>query len=199
MCPLLPKPRLDDLPDCHIRYYPGFLTEYESDGLFHNLRNDTPWQQDSISLFGKTYQQPRLTALYGEKGRSYSYSGITMLPHPFSTQLYQLKKKVEEFSGNRFSSCLLNLYRDGSDSNGWHADNEPELGDCPVIASLSLGAVRRFQLKHRRRRELKLTMELHHGSLLLMQGPTQHHWLHQVPKTRKEIGERINLTFRLIQ
>ncbi|MDX1315296.1 MAG: alpha-ketoglutarate-dependent dioxygenase AlkB, partial [Eudoraea sp.] len=124
---------------------------------------------------------------------------ITMHPREFTPLLEGLKADIEEIAGISFSSCLLNLYRDGRDSNGWHADDEKELGINPVIASLSLGEARSFHFKHKTNKDLRHRMTLEHGSLLLMQGTTQHHWLHQIPKTKRPIGERINLTFRVIQ
>jgi alkylated DNA repair dioxygenase AlkB len=121
-----------------------------------------------------------------------------MHPHPFPERMNKLKIAVEKLAGVAFTSCLLNLYRDGNDSNGWHADNEKELGQNPVIASLSLGETRKFKMKHRRDKSLKYDLDLVSGSLLIMKGGTQHHWLHQVPKTKRPVGERINLTFRRI-
>lgn len=121
-----------------------------------------------------------------------------MLPTAFTPSLLDLKKKIEDLSGEHFTTCLLNLYRDGQDSNGWHADNEKELGDQPFIASVSLGASRTFHLKHREDRSLRFRMQLEHGSLLLMGGAMQECWLHQIPKTRKSVGKRINLTFRKV-
>ncbi|WP_445382694.1 alpha-ketoglutarate-dependent dioxygenase AlkB family protein [Robiginitalea sp. IMCC43444] len=192
------KPVLIDLPDAELLYQPDFLDLQEAQSLFSHLRNEVPWQQDDIRVFGKTYAQPRLTALFGLEGKPYTYSGITMHPHPFPERLSELKTAVENLAGVAFTSCLLNLYRDGSDSNGWHADNEKELGQNPVIASVSLGETRKFKMKHRRDKNLKHDLELVSGSLLIMKGSTQHHWLHQVPKTKKPVGERINLTFRRI-
>lgn len=186
------------LPDSDIRYYPEFLSGKPADELFGKLRISVPWRQDFITIFGKTYMQPRLTALYGTNGKSYTYSGITMEPHAFSPLLTALKRRVESCTATKFTTCLLNLYRDGRDSNGWHADDEKELGVNPVIASVSLGGVRSFCLKHRKNKTLTHKIELQHGSLLLMQGSTQHNWLHQVPKTTRAVGERINLTFRYI-
>ncbi len=186
------------LPDADISYHPGFLDAATGQRLFERLMREVPWRQDHIRLFGKRYPQPRLTALYGNNGKSYSYSGITMEPLPFTPELDALKKRLESFCRAEFSTCLLNLYRNGADSNGWHADNEKELGPNPVIASVSLGATRRFKLRHRKIREQRYSLELEPGSLLLMQGPTQHHWLHEIPKTRKPVGPRINLTFRKI-
>ncbi|TLF43132.1 alpha-ketoglutarate-dependent dioxygenase AlkB family protein [Maribacter aurantiacus] len=188
-----------DLPDCDIRYYPNFIPSKIADTYFKKLRSETPWQQDDIKVFGKFYAQPRLTALYGNNGRPYSYSNITMKPHRFSKVLLEIKSEIEKYVSPEFTTCLLNLYRDGKDSNGWHADNEKELGKNPVIASVSLGAERMFHLKHNIDPSAKHKMILEHGSLLVMQGETQHTWKHQIPKTAKPIGERINLTFRIIK
>ncbi|MEK6154975.1 alpha-ketoglutarate-dependent dioxygenase AlkB [Flavobacteriaceae bacterium 3-367] len=188
-----------DLPDSEISYCPYFLSSDEANRYFGLFMKTVPWQQDAISVFGKTYPQPRLTALYGDNDKPYSYSNITMRPHKFTPELLLLKEKLEHRVQTRFTSCLLNLYRNGRDSNGWHADNEKELGRNPIIASLSLGQERTFQLKHRKNKNLKHKMILGNGSLLIMQGATQHHWLHQVPKTLKDVGPRINLTFRIIR
>ncbi|WP_420593392.1 alpha-ketoglutarate-dependent dioxygenase AlkB family protein [Robiginitalea biformata] len=187
---------LENLPDATLRYQPGFLLPKEAESLFGEIKSQTPWRQDTIRLFGKTFQQPRLTALYGKNGQAYTYSGIRMEPLPFTPLLEDLLHRVSIAAGEKFTTCLLNLYRDGSDSNGWHADDEPELGNNPVIASLSLGASRKFHLKHRRIISQRVRMNLESGSLLLMAGTTQHHWLHQVPKTKRPVGPRINLTFR---
>ncbi|MDM9631998.1 alpha-ketoglutarate-dependent dioxygenase AlkB family protein [Robiginitalea aurantiaca] len=186
------------LPDAKLHYNPDFLSTREADSLFHNLLHSVSWKEDSIRIFGKTYMQPRLTALFGEEGKSYSYSGIQMDPIPFTRELADLKTRIETSSGERFTTCLLNLYRDGNDSNGWHADNEKELGKHPFIASVSLGATRIFHIKHRQDKKLRFRMQLLHGSLLLMGGPMQEFWLHQIPKSRQPLGKRINLTFRKI-
>lgn len=187
-----------NLPDSDILYFPDFIEKKRADAYFQEFREEVPWQQDDIQVFGKVYPQPRLTALYGNNGKPYSYSNITMQPHTFSDALLEIKKNIETKTNAMFTTCLLNLYRDGKDSNGWHADNEKELGVNPVIASVTLGQERYFHLKHRNDKDLKRKILLQHGSLLLMQGPTQHHWLHRIPKTAKPIGERINLTFRVI-
>lgn len=187
-----------DLPGADISYFPSFLTDNDARILFEHLSTKTPWQQDKITLFGKTHPQPRLTALYANNQNSYSYSGITMNPHTFSVELKQLKQAVERACQTIFTSCLLNYYRDGKDSNGWHSDDEKELGENPIIASVSLGAERFFNLRHKTDKTLKHKLLLEHGSLLLMQGATQHNWQHQIPKTSKKIGGRINLTFRVI-
>lgn len=187
-----------DLPDSDIRYFPNFLTPEKADFFFEDFLKSVPWQQDDIRIFGKVHPQPRLTALYSTNGKPYSYSNITMQPHDFTDALLKIKKKIESKTDVLFTTCLLNRYRHGRDSNGWHADNEKELGENPVIASVTLGQERFFHLKHKRDKNLKSKLLLEHGSLLLMQGTTQQHWLHQIPKTARPIGERINLTFRVI-
>lgn len=188
-----------NLKDAEVFYYPNYFTKNESMSLFQILTTETLWQQDDIKVFGKTYKQPRLTSLYGSNKRPYSYSNITMHPHKFSSTLLKIKSKIEDTTNEIFTTCLLNQYRDGQDSNGWHADDEKELGQNPVIASVSFGASRMFHLKHRYDKSHKCKLLLESGSLLLMKGTTQHFWLHQVPKTKKQIGSRINLTFRNIK
>lgn len=188
-----------DLPESDILYYPEFLEHEMAREYFEHLKAETPWRQDDIRVFGKIYPQPRLTALYADNGKPYRYSNLTMHPLPFTSLLKEIKVKIEELCSTRFTTCLLNLYRDGNDSNGWHADDEKELGKNPVIASVSLGEPRFFHLRHKSDKRLKHKIELGHGSLLLMKGETQHRWQHQIPKTRRNIGERINLTFRVIQ
>ena len=189
---------LSSLPDSDIQLFPDFLPDQEATALFETLMQETPWRQDDIRIFGKTYAQPRLTALYGQYGKPYTYSGITMDPLPFTPLLEELQKRLRVHSNETFTTCLLNLYRDGNDSNGWHADNEKSLGPEPVIASISLGEVRRFKLRHREDKQWRAAIDLPHGSLLLMQGKTQQKWLHEIPKTRRQVGPRINLTFRRI-
>lgn len=187
-----------NLPDSSIVYYPEFFNRTESNHYFKTLLERISWQQDDITIFGKTYKQPRLTALYANNKEPYSYSNITMTPHEFTKELLDIKSKVETVINTDFTTCLLNKYRNGQDSNGWHADNEKELGINPIIASISFGAERLFKLKHRQDKSLKKDLILQHGSLLIMKGETQHHWLHQIPKTKKVVGKRINLTFRFI-
>ena len=188
-----------NLPDADITYYPNFLDTLDADRFFKNFKADVPWQQDDIKVFGKTYQQPRLTALFAENQKSYSYSNIVMHPNPFSPALLEVKVKLEKWTGVHFTTCLMNLYRHGKDSNGWHADDEKELGPNPIIASISLGEERFFHLRHKSDKNRKHKLLLEHGSLLLMQGETQHCWQHQIPKTAKPVKERINLTFRIIK
>ncbi len=188
-----------NLPDADITYYPHFFDKNTADTLFEQLVNEISWQQDDIRVYGKTYPQPRLTALCGNEGKSYSYSTIKMQPQPWNSFLENIKNQVEQVTKARFNVVLLNYYRDGKDSNGWHADNEKELGINPKIASLSFGTERIFQLKHNYDPIQKTNIVLEHGSLLIMQGTTQHFWKHQIPKTAKQIGGRINMTFRFIE
>ncbi|MBE16855.1 MAG: alpha-ketoglutarate-dependent dioxygenase AlkB [Dokdonia sp.] len=192
-------PELLPLPGASCYYYPQFLDATAAQEYFELLLAQTPWQQDDITVFGKVYPQPRLTALYGNNGMPYSYSNIKMYPHEFTSALSEIKQKVEILTGHHFSSCLLNLYRNGKDSNGWHADDEKELGPHPVIASVSLGATRIFKFRDKATKKNTYKMELTAGSLLLMKGTTQNLWQHQIPKTAKKVGPRINLTFRTIQ
>lgn len=187
-----------DLIDAQVSYVPSFIGFEEANELFDKLINDINWQQDDIVVFGKKFQQPRLTALYGNDGKSYSYSSLTMFPNKWNSLLMYIKEKVEEFMNVKFTTVLLNYYRDGNDSNGWHADNEKELGKNPIIASISFGAKRVFQMKHNTNKDQKFKIELEHGSLLIMKGTTQHFWKHQIPKSTKKVGPRINLTFRII-
>ena len=193
------EPLILNLPDAEIIYYPEFFDKEQADKIYSELLQEIAWQQDNITVFGKTHPQPRLTALYGNEGKPYSYSNITMQPHPWNTLLQKIKYHIETTTECQFSTVLLNQYRDGKDSNGWHADNEKELGTNPIIASLSFGAERVFQLKHNTIANAKNSIVLEHGSLLLMKGSTQHFWKHQIPKTAKPIGNRINLTFRSIK
>jgi alkylated DNA repair dioxygenase AlkB len=187
------------LPDAEIVYYPSFFESKIADELYQDLLHGIPWQQDLIKVFGKEHNQPRLTALFGNDAKPYSYSNITMQPHPWTLLLQKIKCQIESVVETQFTTVLLNYYRDGKDSNGWHADNEKELGKNPIIASLSLGTERMFQLKHNTNPNLKQNILLENGSLLLMKGTTQHFWKHQIPKSTKIAGGRINLTFRIIQ
>lgn len=193
------EPLFFDLPDADISYYPNFFDTDKADTIFKELLNKTPWQQDNIMVYGKNHLQPRLTALYGNEGKPYSYSNIKMQPHHWTLLLQKIKFHIESQATTNFTTVLLNLYRNGNDSNGWHADNEKELGHNPVIASVSFGAERVFQLKHNIDKTLKKSIILEHGSLLIMKGTTQHFWKHQIPKTTKKVAPRINLTFRVIE
>lgn len=188
-----------DIPDGVIEYYPNFFDRNRADELFNKLKTEIPWQQDNITVFGKTHPQPRLTSLFGNEGKPYGYSNIVMHPNLWNPLLMFIKDEIEQACNENFTTVLLNYYRNGKDSNGWHADNEKELGRNPVIASVSFGAERSFHLQHNTIKGQKLKINLEHGSLLIMKGPTQHFWKHQVPKTAKDIGPRINLTFRIIK
>jgi alkylated DNA repair dioxygenase AlkB len=194
-----PESKRHILPNAEIEYIPDFYQKPEADILFKKLLSETDWIQDDITVFGKTYKQPRLTALYGESQQQYRYSNIVMHPEPFTDIISSIKNKVEKETKTTFNAVLLNLYRDGADSNGWHADNEKELGKNPVIASLSLGQNRPFHFKHRHLKEERYKLLLEHGSLLIMKGEMQHYWLHQIAKTKKQINQRINLTFRFLK
>ncbi|MEP7144507.1 MAG: alpha-ketoglutarate-dependent dioxygenase AlkB [Ferruginibacter sp.] len=178
--------------------YPGFFSPAES-GLFLSiLRDEIKWKQEPIKIYGKEIMQPRLTAWYGDADKKYSYSGITMQPRQWIPSLLEIKEKIETVAGVQFTSALLNFYRNGKDSMGWHRDNEKELGINPVIGSVSFGATRTFQFRNYNKKKSVISIDLTHGSFLLMKGETQHHWEHQLPKTNKKIGHRINITFRVI-
>ena len=192
------EPILLNLPNAEFIYYPNFFTKEKADLFFETLLKDTPWQHDEIFIFGKKIAQPRLTSLYGNEGKPYGYSNIVMHPHPFNSTLTFIKDEIENKVNEKFTTVLLNLYRNEKDSNGWHADNEKELGRDPIIASLSLGEERVFQIKHNSNKEAKRTITLQHGSLLLMKNGAQVHYKHQIPKASKPKNSRINLTFRKI-
>lgn len=187
------------LPDGELRLWPAAFGPLEADGFFAELRHRIDWRQEEIEIFGERRRVPRLVAWHGDPDAHYTYSGTAHVPRPWTPELERIRERVHGLCGARFNAVLLNLYRDGRDGMGWHSDDEPELGPAPVIASVSLGATRRFCLRHRRRKDLKLDLPLAHGSLLLMAGSTQRHWVHAVPKTSRPVGERINLTFRLLQ
>jgi alkylated DNA repair dioxygenase AlkB len=163
--------------------------------VLEQLIRETPWRAETVVLYGKRYLQPRLTAWFGEA--SYTYSGLTLAPAPMTPLLNGLRRTVEDLTGHRYNSVLLNYYRDGADSMGMHSDDEPELGPAPAIASLSLGATRTFILRHKlNKRTVKI--DLTDASLLLMAGDFQKYWLHGINKTAKPTGERLNLTFRYV-
>ena len=198
MVTIIKQTELHHLPDAEIRYVQHFLPVSLANTYFDDLFHHIPWRQDPITVFGKTHLQPRLTSLHAHTLDSYSYSGIVMTPQPMPQTLQCIENRIYQLCDESFTTVLLNLYRDGKDSNGWHADDEAELGKNPVIASLSLGAPRFFHLRHNQDPKQRYKLLLEHGSLLLMGGETQHHWKHQVAKTAKKVGPRINLTFRKI-
>lgn len=189
---------ITEIQDGEYIYIESFFNVSESATYFKSLRDNIEWKQESMFLYGKEINFPRLTAWYGDNDKPYSFSGITLIPKIWNKELSTIKEKIETVSHNKFNSVLLNLYRDGKDSISWHTDAEKELGENPVIASVNFGEERKFQLKHKHTKE-RIDIILKNGSLLIMQGTLQHFWKHQVPKTKKEIGERINLTFRLIK
>lgn len=180
-------------------YFNEFFLKDEADLFFLKLKNQIEWRQETIKLFGKTIMQPRLTALYGNPDKPYGYSGIIMQPFPWTDFLTEIKFRIEEKVQASFTHVLLNYYRDGKDSMGWHRDNEASLGPNPTIASISFGETREFQIRNYFEKKVKLKVALDHGSLLVMGGSSQHHWEHQITKTSKTLGPRINLTFRKIQ
>lgn len=195
-------------PNGLIRYQPSWLSSQEAGQLFESLDDQLDWKQRPITMFGREVMQPRLTCLYGDEGVRYRYSGKTMFAATWIDALKQLSDRLNQILGVRFNSVLCNRYRDGQDSMGWHSDNEPELGLNPVIASVSLGERRRFRVKPRAQKSRQgeksrpLSLALDHGSLLIMSGDLQHHWLHELPKVSGKaalrVGPRINLTFRQI-
>jgi alkylated DNA repair dioxygenase AlkB len=187
-----------NIPEAQVHYNGNFYAFAEAEQLYNTLHQTIPWRQNKITVFGKTYDEPRLTQLYGDHEMEYSYSGITFKALPWSTVMGSIKNKIEKITGYEFNICLVNFYRDGSDSNGWHADNEKELGRNPAIASISLGQERFFHLRHNENKEWRYKFPLESGSLLLMTGETQHTYKHQIAKTKRLIQPRINLTFRKV-
>lgn len=177
--------------------YPDLFSE-QSTWYFQQLVSTIAWKQEPIKMFGKSVLQPRLTAWYGDADKPYSYSGITMQPLPWTDILLEIKTGIEAIAQVKFTSALLNLYRDGQDSMGWHRDNEKELGANPVIGSVSLGATRTFQLRHYTDKKPIVSIPLTSGSFLLMKDETQHYWEHRIPKITKVISPRINITFRVL-
>ncbi|MDO9169741.1 MAG: alpha-ketoglutarate-dependent dioxygenase AlkB [Methylobacter sp.] len=175
-----------------------FYSLPEADLLFAKLHADLAWQEEAIFIYGKWVKVPRLICWYGDPGAWYSYSGVNHQPMPWTPALQAIREKLEQQCHCTFNSVLANLYRDGKDSMGCHADDEKQLGKNPVIASLSLGDQRLFKLRHKKSQE-KLDIVLGHGDLLVMSGTLQHHWMHTLPKTKKMKMPRINLTFRQIK
>ena len=187
-----------DLPDADISLYPCFFDVAEADYYFNELMSQIAWSEKTIKLYGKEHKVPRLSAWYADEGKSYEYSGLRTVGLPWVPVLAEIKNIISSVSPAPFNSVLANLYRNGDDGVGWHADDEPELGSSAIIVSISFGEERNFQLKHKRDKTLKKNLLLTHGSLLIMQGKTQENWLHQVPKSSRTMGERINLTFRVV-
>jgi alkylated DNA repair dioxygenase AlkB len=190
----IPMPSTEQL-----QYHPNLFDSQEQSLLMNALQEEIPWKQEHIKLFGKTHPTPRLTAWHGDTHCVYKYSGVVNQPFPWTPSLLTIKTRIESLSnGATFNCVLLNFYRDGSDKMGWHSDDEKELGPNPSIASVSFGATRRFDFKHKTEAHNKFSIHLESGSLLLMQGDMQHHWLHQLPAQKRIQEPRINLTFRYI-
>ncbi len=205
------------LPDADVSIATGWLPARQADALLADLRDSIPWDVHRIKLFGREVDSPRLSCWIGDPAASYTYSGTRFEPHPWPKALLPIRDRLIAETGIDFNSVLANLYRTGADYMGWHSDSEAALGPRPVIASLSLGAARRFVFKRRdarkksiavvqprepfdqaSRREETLALALPHGSLLLMRDETQRHYKHALPRTAKPVGARINLTFRRI-
>lgn len=186
------------LPGAELWFAPDWLATEEADVLLVSLRGEIHWETHRLRLFGRELDSPRLSCWIGDEGAAYTYSGARFQPHPWPAALLTIRQRLAKELDGAFNSVLANRYRDGRDCMGWHSDNESALGPRPLIASLSLGATRRFVLKHRHEPSRKLELELPHGSLLVMGGDTQRNYKHALPRTAKPLGERINLTFRRI-
>lgn len=190
------------LDDAEIDYFAHFIEHNQALDLYQTLLNEVEWRQEVIKVYGKLHPTPRLSCWMGEAHLNYGYSHTRMEAVPWSPTLLGIKEEIQTHTEASFNSVLINYYRDGQDSNGWHSDDEPELGKNPVIASVSLGAPRDFHLRHKNRSSMtkksshKMTLE--NGSLLMMKGTTQHYWQHHIPKRAHAQG-RINLTFRTIK
>ncbi len=184
-----------NLPQAKLKLYEQFFSDED---YFDQLKNTITWEEKEIVLFGKKIMQPRLVAFYGNDGISYKYSGQSMVAKAWNDVLQEIKEKIKTDTGLTFNSCLLNYYRDGNDSMGWHQDNEKELGVNPVIASASFGGERLFKLKHVANKNVKQDVVLRDGSLFIMADETQHYYRHALPKTKRFMVPRINLTFRNI-
>ncbi|MBC8363544.1 MAG: alpha-ketoglutarate-dependent dioxygenase AlkB [Actinobacteria bacterium] len=183
-------------PGLDIEVLRGFLAD--ADAHLGGLLDETPWAQGEIIVYGERRPIPRLEAWYGDPGSVYTYSGRTMEPLPWTERLAGLRDSCARAAGTPFDSVLVNRYRNGADAVGWHSDDEPELGHRPIIASMSLGATRRFRLRRRDRRYDPVALDLEHGDLLVMRGQTQGLWEHCLARTARPVGERVNLTFRRI-
>ena len=183
----------------HIKIYDSFLSLKDSDVFFQNLSININWRSEQIFVWGKKRTTKRRVAWYADKGKKYSYSGLTLEPDNWDKDLFQIKQRIQNITYQKFNSVLLNEYPDGDVGMGWHSDDEKALGINPIIASVSLGAERDFLFRNKKdKSKEKVKVLLKHGSLLLMMGSTQHHWHHSLPIRRKVKDRRINLTFRYI-
>ncbi|MDW3194317.1 MAG: alpha-ketoglutarate-dependent dioxygenase AlkB [Cytophagales bacterium] len=181
--------------DGEVFYYGKVFLAEAADGYYESLLNEIAWQHDQAVIFGKTIQTKRKVAWYVEQPFSYRYSGTTKTALPWSATLRKIKSRIEEVSGETYNSCLLNLYHSGEEGMAWHSDGEVELKKNGAIGSVSLGAERKFAFKHKQTKE-RIDLWLEHGSLMVMKGTTQSHWLHRLPPTKKVLTPRVNLTFR---
>lgn len=182
-----------------LRLFNDWLPTTQADLLLSELQLQLPWRQERIHLFGREVLLPRLQCWLGDPGLRYAYSGLILEPEPWPAFLSPIRRKLEYDTSRPFNSVLCNWYRDGADSMGWHSDDEPELGPAPMVASLTLGQARRFQFRRRGETRVHSSLELGHNSLLLMESGVQEQWQHQVPKSRKPLAARLNLTFRHIR
>ncbi len=180
-----------------VYYFGPIIPEHQSNIFFERLMTLIAWRNDEAMMFGKKIITKRKVAWYGDLPFKYTYSKTTKLALPWTEDLIILKEVAEQVSGETYNSCLLNLYHDGTEGMAWHSDGEKELKKNGAIASLSFGAERKFAFKHKLSKEV-VTVHLHHGSLLVMKGETQTHWLHRLPPSKRITSPRINLTFRTI-
>lgn len=188
-----------ELVDASIREYPQAFTPPQSEAFFQSLLKEIPWQQETLKIAGRVIAVPRLQCWMGDRGSHYGYSGMRLSPYPWQPPVVDIRQRVQQLSGMTFNSVLVNYYRDGRDSVAWHADDEVELGPAPVIASVSFGVERYFQLKPKRPgSKTRYQLLLRDGSLIIMAGSLQKNWLHQLPKVNGLTAARINLTFRNI-
>jgi alkylated DNA repair dioxygenase AlkB len=186
------------LPKELLEYHPGFIDQQTSDQLLTQLTKETPWKQSTQKMWDKKYLTPRLTSWHGDIGTDYSVSGKISNPNPWTPELLMLKEKVEKVAGIQFNSVLLNYYRDGNDSVAWHSDRESVLGKYPIIASVSFGQVRSFDIRNKADHSEHYSVRLEHGSFLLMKAGLQEHWEHRIAKSTKLMKARVNLTFRVV-
>lgn len=187
------------LPQDILEYHPNIFTSTESAAFLKFFIDTISWEQKMIMMYGKEMITPRLTAWYGDPEKTYAYTGNHFNPLPWTNELLEIKQRIEPLANIKFNSVLLNYYRNGNDSVAWHSDNENELGDRPLIASVSFGQVRRFDIRHKQDHQRKYAINLENGSLLLMKGDLQQDWEHRIAKSTKPMRERVNLTFRVIR
>ena len=191
-------PKYNHLPyEGTVQYYGKVIQEMVADDYFEKLMQNIAWENDQAIIFGRQITTKRKVAWYGDQGYEYTYSNVNRYALPWTVELLELRQRVQQLTGERFNSCLLNLYHTGEEGMAWHSDDETDLKKNGAIASLSFGAERKFAFKHKQSKE-KVELYLEHGSLLVMKDTTQSHWLHRLPPTRKVSTARINLTFRTI-